>query len=89
MQDKETTSNSNLDAGLESSIANELSQGSRFPTLFELDLNMNVGEEDMDEDCLNPTIKNISVNGDHNKENLPKEIQAVEVAQKTCNRNAP
>ncbi|KAJ8446976.1 hypothetical protein Cgig2_006604 [Carnegiea gigantea] len=37
-------------ASLESSIANGVSQGSRFPTLSELDLSMNVGEEDMDED---------------------------------------
>jgi len=49
-------------------------QRSRFRALSELDLNLNVGEEEMDEDLLNPNDENISVNGDHKKGNLPKEI---------------
>lgn len=91
MQNKEINqnSNSNSEAELENSIVNRGNHGSRFRALSELDLNTNIGEEDMGEDCQNQTAGVILERDNQNKENCPVENQGEDMEQEPCTpRNA-
>ncbi|KAJ8447904.1 hypothetical protein Cgig2_012039 [Carnegiea gigantea] len=68
-------SNSNSELELENSIVNGGNQGSRFCALSELDLNANIGEENIGEYCQNQTVGVIFERDNQNKENRPVENQ--------------
>ena len=89
VHDEETSTNPNPDTGMGRSMNSRANQGSRFRALSELHLNVLIGEEHMEEDSININTENVSVNGDQNKKNLPREDQVSEMLQEMCKLHTP
>lgn len=81
-REKQTNRESNSVVILGGNLVQVVDQGSRFCAPAKLDLNLNAGEDDIEEGFHSLNKEHLSGNGDHYKENISQDTQKIELVQK-------